>query len=107
MNYAIFADWSLNSFLDNLKNSGSYWGALIVTIIGIAAVVIAVFQIVKGFASGGRSQTNWAFVILLFIFGGAMMVTGLGGWTLLQNIANGSNNTINQLGSTILPFLIR
>ena len=97
--YSIYLDWSLNSFLQNFGDAAQVWGKYIVFAIGTFMVIAAAFFIGKGLTSQGRGQTNWALTILLLIIGGALMATGGGGWKLLQNIANGSLTTINQLGN--------
>lgn len=104
--------WDLDSFLTNLGTKMQGWGALIVFVIGTAMVIAAVYFIGKGLMSHGRGQTNWAMTILLLIIGGAFMATGAGGWGLLKDIAEGSKQTIDELGgnggggaTVILPML--
>lgn len=91
--------WDLDSFLKNLGTSMQGWGALLVFVIGTAMVIAAAYFIGKGLMSHGRGQTNWAMTILLLIVGGAFMAAGGGGWALLTDIAEGSKQTIDKLGS--------
>lgn len=97
--------WSINKFLNNLGLSMQTWGQYIVFAIGGAMVIGAAYFIAKGLMSQGRGQTNWAMTILLLIVGGAFMASATGGWSLLQSIASGSKETIEDLGGVILPML--
>lgn len=104
MNYSLFAaNWSLNSFLSNLQNSLASWGAMLVTIIGTVMVIAAAYHIAKGLMSQGKGQTNWAMTFLLLLVGGALMASG--GWTLLNTMSIGFQDTINTLGVFALPFI--
>jgi hypothetical protein len=88
--------WDINSLFKNAKNAAMTIGGSLLALIGVIMVIVAAVQIAKGLMSQGRSQTNWLFVVLLFIFGGAFLT---GGITLLVNIASGSSKTIENLGN--------
>lgn len=104
MNYSVFAaNWSLNSFLSNLQQSLASWGTMLVMIIGTVMVIAAAYHIAKGLMSQGKGQTNWAMTFLLLLVGGAFMVSG--GWTLLNTMSSGFQDTINTLGGFALPFI--
>lgn len=104
MNYSVFAaNWSLNSFLSNLQHSLASWGAMLVMIIGTVMVISAAYHIAKGLMSQGKGQTNWAMTFLLLLVGGAFMASG--GWTLLNTMSSGFQDTINTLGGFALPFI--
>lgn len=104
MNFSLFAaNWSLNNFLSRLQTSLASWGAMIVMIIGTVMVIAAAYHIAKGLMSHGKGQTNWAMTFLLFLVGGAFMASG--GWTLLNTMSSGFQDTINTLGGFALPFI--
>jgi hypothetical protein len=89
--------WSINGFLTNLNSSLFSWGKIIVVILGVIMVLAGLFQIGKGLMSGGRSQTNWVVAIALFFLGGALAFSG--GWGLVQSVAQGGAQTLNDLGT--------
>lgn len=98
----ILMAWDLTSFLTNFGNALEKWGGIIVFIIGVAMVIASVYFIMKGLLSHGRGQTSWVTTILLLLIGGAFMAGGItagGGWSLLTNIANGSKQTIEDMGN--------
>ncbi len=89
--------WSVNGFLKNLNSSLFSWGKIIVVILGVIMVLAGLFQIGKGLMSGGRSQTNWVVAIALFFLGGALAFSG--GWGLVESVAKGGAQTLNDLGT--------
>lgn len=104
MNFSLFAaNWSLNNFLLRLQTSLASWGAMIVMIIGTVMVIASAYHIAKGLMSQGKGQTNWAMTFLLLLVGGAFMASG--GWTLLNTMSSGFQDTINTLGGFALPFI--
>lgn len=97
----ILADKDGNGFeLSNLLKSATGkvndYAQSLVVIIGVVMVVAAIYQIGKGFMSGGRGQTNWAMAIGCLIVGGAICVTG--GYKLIANVAKGGKDTISSMG---------
>lgn len=90
---------------DYMKAIGSY----IVLILGVIAVCMAIWQIVKAFAAGGRG--NWGITICCLLFGGILITAGwstiftgekFGGFgkTTLEEMMNGSTPTaINDFNS--------
>lgn len=102
MDFLLFAansgsGWSLNTFLKKLQESIASWGSLLVMIIGTVMVIGAAYHIAKGLMSQGKGQTNWAMTFLLLLVGGAFMASG--GWTLLNTMSGGFQETINTLGA--------
>lgn len=107
MDFSLFAasGWSLNVFLTKLQSSIASWGSLLVMIIGTVMVIGAAYHIAKGLMSQGKGQTNWAMTFLLLLVGGAFMASG--GWTLLNTMSSGFQETINTLGGSgfVLPWI--
>ena len=68
-------DWSISKLLSNSGTTLQNWGALILVVLGAAAMIIAAVMIVRGLASK-QSQTSWGKVILLFVVGGICSVAG-------------------------------
>lgn len=87
--------FDLLKFLGNateyLKNVGHY----IMVFAGVILVIVAVVQIAKGFASGGRGQVNWVMSIACLLVGGMLI---FGGWNLATNIASIGADTIMEMG---------
>lgn len=84
------------TFLDNsagyLKKVGHY----IMVLAGVILVIVAVVQIAKGLAGGGRGQVNWVMSITCLLVGGMLI---FGGWNLATNLASMGADTINELGT--------
>lgn len=62
---------------------------------GIILVIVAVVQIAKGFASGGRGQVNWVMSLACLLVGGMLI---FGGWNLATGIASIGADTIAEMG---------
>lgn len=95
----ILADGSfeLSNLLKSATGKVNDYAQSLVVIIGVVMVVAAIYQIGKGFMSGGRGQTNWAMAIGCLIVGGAICVTG--GYKLIADVAKGGKDTINSMGA--------
>lgn len=59
----------VNKLLDNAKSALDAWGKVLMTITGIAMIIIGVFKIAQGLMSHGKSQVNWVVNILLIVIG--------------------------------------
>lgn len=92
---ATSSKFSIISFFQNtaayLKNIGHY----LMVLAGIILVIVAVIQIAKGLAGGGRGQVNWVMSIACLLVGGMLI---FGGWNLATGIAKIGNDTISELG---------
>lgn len=84
------------AFLQNLagylKNIGHY----LMIVAGVVLVIIAVIQIAKGFASGGRGQVNWVMSIACLLVGGLLI---FGGWNTATMVASVGSGTIDEIAS--------
>ena len=97
MNLQIVAmDWSLESFLVNLLGKVKLWGSGIIMVLGAVAIIVAVWQLFKGFTSGGKGQVNWAMAIGCGIFGGFLL---FGGWNLISKVSKGAGSSIETIGN--------
>lgn len=89
-------EFDIIKFLDNsakyLKKIGHY--AMI--LIGVVLIIVAVVQIAKGLAGGGRGQVNWVMSIACLLVGGMLI---FGGWNLAAKVAKMGQGTLEQLGS--------
>ena len=94
MNYLFAAGGSasIGTFLGKFQETLANYGGIATSIIGIAMVIVAIYQIAKGLMSGGKGQTNWVMTIALLLIGGALAL--MGGWNTVGNFVGISNNTI-------------
>lgn len=100
VNY-LASGWDLTSFLNNAQNQIQTWGGAFLTLVGIVGVIWAAFQIVSGLMSHGKKQVSYGTNAILLIVSGALAASGL---SLVMNIAQGGQKTIEDLGSTINLF---
>ncbi len=93
--------------LDILKmmgNAGTYlkkFGNALMIIAGIVLVIIAVFQIVRGLAGGGRGQVNWVMSIACLLIGGMLLV---GGWNMAAGFAAIGKDTVEEMVGQDINF---
>lgn len=96
----------IGKFLQSVQESLGNWGQIIVSIIGVAMVIVGLYKIAKNLISHGKGQNSWVVAIALVLVGGAMAVTG--GWgmigglvntgkTSMENFANGQGDTTNSI----------
>ena len=99
--------WDLTTFLGNATAQLEIWGGLLMVLLGVVMIIVAIWRIAKGLISHGKTQTNWFVAIALLLLGGAL--AGLGGgraaWEWVSGIAKGGKQTIDDLGTTIIPML--
>ena len=96
LNLAILADSnSLYKFLETAAKDVSNYGYILMTLIGVAMVIVGVFHVAKGLISGGRGQTNWVTTIALIVIGGALAVTG--GWSMVGKFAKMGKTTLSNM----------
>ena len=102
--------WDLGTFLQNATDTLTQWGGYLFVFLGVIAIIIGVYKIVKGLISHGQSgqPVNWLVSIGLIILGGVLIA---GGFAFVSDIAQEQKKTIEDLGngssSTILPVLFR
>lgn len=89
--------WDLTSFLTNSTNQLQVWGGSFIMLLGVAMVVVGIYQLAKGLIAHGKTQVNWFVVVALIIAGGALLA---GGWTLVSTIAKDGEKTIKELGNS-------
>lgn len=89
--------WDLSSFLDNSFGTLGAWFSSAAMIIGIIAIMFAIWQIVSGLMSQGKKQTNWGLALLLLLVGG--MLSMASGFEFVKDIAEGGKKTIEELGT--------
>lgn len=82
-----------------LKNGANYVkeiGHYLMVLAGVILVIVAVVQIAKGLAGGGRGQVNWVMSILCLLVGGMLI---FGGWNLATSVAGMGKDTLEKLGT--------
>lgn len=84
-------------FLNNSTNYLKQIGHYLMMFAGVILIIVAVVQIAKGLAGGGRGQVNWVMSIACLLVGG--MLT-FGGWKLATKVAKIGANTIEKVGTT-------
>lgn len=100
----VLMDWSMDSFLESVRDKLKGWVGIVIVIIGIVMIAAGVYQIAKGLAGHGKAQVSWPVAILLVVIGG--LFVGLAGISLFEDIGKGAQTTIEELGDGVfLPFL--
>lgn len=89
-------NWSIESFLANLRNTLDRWFGLIVLILGIIMLFVGIYQIARGLMGKGNGQTNWLLTMLLVLVGGLFSVAG--GWNLYKKAASGAYGSFEDMG---------
>lgn len=87
--------FDLITFLGNAANYLKDVGHYIMALAGVILVIVAVVQIAKGLAGGGRGQVNWVMSITCLLVGGMLI---FGGWNLATGLASMGADTIEELG---------
>lgn len=87
--------FDLITFLDNAAGYLKKVGHYIMVLAGVILVIVAVVQIAKGLAGGGRGQVNWVMSITCLLVGGMLI---FGGWNLATGLASMGADTITELG---------
>lgn len=80
----VTAGADISDILQSLANALSNWGSLIVLILGIAMIIVGVYQLAKALITHGKGQPpNWLVIIGLLVLGGVLTLTsfrGVAGW---------------------------
>lgn len=88
--------FDLLKFIKNLTGYFKDIGNYLMIFAGVVMLIVAVVQIAKGLAGGGRGQVNWVMSILCLLVGGILIG---GGWNLASKVANIGAGTIEELGT--------
>lgn len=86
---------TIGKFLNSVVSAMSSYGQIIVVIIGVAMVLVGIFQIAKNLISHGKGQTNWFVTIALIVVGGVFSLSG--GWGLIGKFAQSSKESLGQM----------
>lgn len=89
--------WDVTQFLANAQNITTTVGGSLMTVLGVIAVLVAVF---KGFSkmTSEQSRSSWPKIIGLFVLGGMMIA---GGISLFISMASGVKGTVDMLGASV------
>lgn len=96
--YLVPAAWDLTSFLENAKSQVQLWGGLVLMLLGAVGLVWAGILLLKKLMANPQTagqQSGWGTIALLVLVGGAL---GTGGWSLLETVGSGGQQTIEDLG---------
>jgi len=96
----IQADWSIEKMFTNATSVLNTLGGSFLMLVGLICVIAAVVFIAQKLLSE-QSRRSWVTVVLLIVFGGAMIA---GGISMFVNIAAGTHSTIEQLGNGLILF---
>lgn len=92
------SSFSVENLLNGLAKKLGTWGGALVTLLGVAMILVACIQIFKGLTSSqGRGSVNWLMVIVLLVVGGIFAFTG--GWQFVTDVATGTGNELKDLGN--------
>ena len=97
MNMLFASNAGIGKFLGSVQESLGNWGSIIVSIIGVAMVIVGIYKIAKNLISHGKGQNSWVIAIALVLVGGALAVAG--GWSTLGNLVGVSNETLNNFAA--------
>ena len=87
--------WDLTSFLTNAYKQVGEWGNILIVVSGV--------KIWRNFTSeSAQRQPRWGMTICGLLVGGALSISS--GWTLLNDIAQGGQKTIQDLGGGAIVF---
>lgn len=95
--------WDLTSFLTNAYKQVGEWGKLLLMLLGIILIVVSGIKIWRNFTSeSAQRQPRWGMTICGLFVGGALSISS--GWRLLNDIAQGGQKTIQDLGGGAIVF---
>lgn len=87
--------WSIDSFLSNLGTSLKRWAGRIMTVIGIVAIIVAVwfgFKIVTDKQQRGK----WIVDFLIALTFAGLFLTG--GYALFKSMSGGISSSVKDMG---------
>lgn len=100
------ADWSLDSFFQNVLIAVQKYGGYILMIVGAAALIWSIVQAFRKYVFQSQEVRTGAVALIAgAVFGAAFMI---GGWDLANNIGQGLKETADEFGGngTSLPMFI-
>jgi len=100
-NLLLDGGFSINTFMGNAQGFALMVVRYIIVILGIVAIGAGIFQIVKGFVSGGKGQVNWGMAVGCLLVGGALTA---GGVAWVAKIAAGGMSEIDDAGTKSNAF---
>ncbi len=86
--------FDIKQFFNNLANYLKDVGHYLMVFFGVCMIIVAVYQIFKGLAGGGRGQVNWVMTIGCLLVGGMLVA---GGWKLAADLASMGKDTVEEL----------
>jgi hypothetical protein len=95
VDYLAAGGWELDNFFNNAQDTAKTIGGSFLGLLGVAAVIVAGTFFVQKLISE-NSRRSWFSIIALLLAGGLLIV---GGFTILQDIASGAQETIVDLGN--------
>ena len=95
MTNILASDWSIGNALKALNESLNGYGKIIMVIIGVAMIIVGIYQVAKNLISHGKAQTNWFITIALIVVGGIFALSS--GWETLGSFVKGSQGSVDQM----------
>lgn len=83
---------SMGQFITSVQQTLGNWGSIIVSIIGIAMVIVGIYKVAKNLMSHGKGQNSWVVAIALILVGGALAISG--GWATVGSLVGTANTTL-------------
>lgn len=90
MNMLLFG--TIGGFIGSVQKTLGNWGSIIVSIIGIAMVIVGIYKVAKNLISHGKGQNSWVVAIALILVGGALAISG--GWATVGSLVGTGNATL-------------
>ena len=87
--------WKIGSFLNAAQQTLANYGSILTSLIGVAMVIVGIYQLAKGLISHGKGQHSWIVTIALILVGGALAVSG--GWKMVGQFARGGRNSLSDM----------
>lgn len=91
--YNVILSASIGKFLGAMQGSLANYALMIASLIGIAMVVVGIFQLAKNLISHGKGQANWAVTFGLIIIG-SMIAMGTG-WKFVGDMGKTGGKTLS------------
>jgi vacuolar-type H+-ATPase subunit I/STV1 len=96
--YNVILSATIGKFIGALQGSLANYALMIASLIGIAMVVVGIFQLAKNLISHGKGQTNWAVTFGLIIVG-SMVAMGTG-WKFVGDMGKTGGKTLSSAAIT-------
>ena len=96
--YNVILSATIGKFIGAMQGSLANYALMIASLIGIAMVVVGIFQLAKNLISHGKGQTNWAVTFGLIIVG-SMVAMGTG-WKFVGDMGKTGGKTLSSAAIT-------